>query len=148
MNDYLDVALGAYADGLHLGQDDLPIQVARKLLPLGKILACSTTTVEQAVKAQSEGADYVAVGSIYPTSSKTLTRTPAKIVGLETLRQIKQAVFLPLVAIGGITKDNAPEVIAAGADLAAVINAVLGAESPEQATRQIVEGLETQERVG
>lgn len=133
INDYLDVALDTDADGLHLGQDDLPVQVARKLLPLGKILGCSTTTVEQALAAQSEGADYVAVGSIYPTPSKEAT----EVVGLERLRQIRQAISLPLVAIGGITKDNASDVIAAGADSVAVISTVLGAESPEEATRQL-----------
>ncbi len=139
INDYLDVALDTDADGLHLGQDDLPIKVARRLLPLGKVLGGSAATVEQAIKAQSEGADYIAVGAIYPTSSKT----PAKVVGLETLRQVRQAITLPLVAIGGITKDNASEVIAAGADSVAVISAVLGAESPEEASRQIVDNLET-----
>jgi len=144
INDYLDVALATDADGLHLGQDDLPIKVARKLLPLGKIVGCSTTTVEQAVTAQSEGADYIAVGAIYPTSSKTSTTTPAKVVGLETLRRVRQAVTLPLVAIGGITRDNASEVMAAGADSVAVISAVLGAESPEEASRQIVNSLEIQ----
>ena len=140
MNDYLDVALGTDADGLHLGQEDLPVKVACKLLPLGKILGCSVTTVEQAVAAQSEGADYVAVGSMYPTSSKET----AVVVGLERLHQVRQAVSLPLVAIGGITKDNASEVMAAGADSVAVISAVLGAESPEEAVRQIVDILETQ----
>ncbi len=138
INDYLDVALGADADGLHLGRDDLPIQVARKLLPLGKILGYSTTSVDQAIAAQSEGADYVAVGSIYPTPSKETV----KVVGLERLRQIRQAISLPLVAIGGITKDNVAEVIAAGADSVAVISAVSGAESPEEASRQIVDILE------
>ncbi len=140
VNDYLDIALATDADGLHLGQDDLPVKVARKLLPLGKILGCSTTTVEQAITAQSEGADYIAVGSIYPTSSKET----ARVVGLERLRQIRQAISLPLVAIGGITKDNAADVIAAGADSVAVISAIVGAASPEEATRQIVDILETQ----
>jgi thiamine-phosphate pyrophosphorylase len=139
MNDYADIALAADADGLHVGQDDLPVKAARKLLPPGKIIGCSTTTVEQAVAAQSEGAGYIAVGAIYPTSSKTSTTTPAKVVGLETLRRVKEAVNLPLVAIGGITRDNAPAVIAAGADSVAVISAVMAAESPEEASRQIAE---------
>jgi len=143
VNDHLDIALAADADGLHLGQDDLPVKVARKLLPPGKIIGCSTTTVEQAAAAQSEGADYIAVGAIYPTSSKTSTTTPAKVVGLETLRRVRQAVSLPLVAIGGINKDNASEVIAAGADAVAVLSAVSGAESPEEAARQIVDSIET-----
>ncbi|HEX73823.1 MAG TPA: thiamine phosphate synthase [Dehalococcoidia bacterium] len=138
VNDYLDVALATDADGLHLGQNDLPIAVARKLLPIGKILGCSTTTIEQAIIAESEGADYIAVGSIYPTTSKET----AKVVGLERLCQIRQAVTLPLIAIGGITKDNVAEVMAAGADSVAVISTILQAESPEEATREIAEILE------
>ncbi len=139
VNDYLDLVLATDADGLHLGQDDLPISVARKLLPIGKILGCSTTTVDQAVTAESEGADYIAVGSIYPTASKET----AKVVGLDRLRQTRQAVTLPLVAIGGITRDNAAEVIAAGADSVAVISAILEAENVEEAARQIVTKLKS-----
>jgi len=140
MNDYLDLALASDADGLHLGQDDLPIKVARKLLPMDKILGCSTTTVDQAITAESEGADYIAAGSIYPTSSKET----AKVVGLERLLQIRQAISLPLVAIGGITKDNTAEVLAAGADSVAVISTILQAESPEEAARQIAVRFEAQ----
>ncbi len=143
INDYLDLALASDADGLHLGQNDLPIKVARKLLPIDKILGCSATTIDQAITAESEGADYIAVGAIYPTSSKTSTTTPAKVVGLETLRQVRQAISLPLVAIGGITKDNTAEVLAAGADSVAVISAILQAESPEEAARQIATRFET-----
>ena len=137
VNDYLDLALATDADGLHLGQNDLPIKVARKLLPMDKILGCSTTTVDQAIAAEAEGADYIAVGSIYPTSFKET----ATVVGLDRLRQIRQAVTLPLVAIGGINKDNAGEVMAAGADSVAVISAILNAKSPEEAARQIVNTL-------
>ena len=140
VNDYLDLALATDADGLHLGQNDLPIKVARRLLPIGKILGGSTTSVDQAIAAESEGADYIAVGSIYPTPSKET----AKVIGLDGLRQIRQAVTLPLVAIGGITQDNAAEVMAAGADAVAVISAILQAESPEEAARQIAARLEPQ----
>jgi len=140
VNDYLDLALATDADGLHLGQNDLPIGVARKLLPIDKILGCSTTTVNQAIAAQSEGADYVAVGSIYPTTSKEMV----EVVGLDRLRQIRQAVTLPLIAIGGITKDNVAEVMAAGADSVAVISAVVRAEDVEEAAREIAETLEAQ----
>ena len=135
VNDYLDIALAADADGLHLGQDDLPIKEAHKLLPIDKFLGCSTHTVEQAKTAESEGADYIGVGSIYPTPSKET----AIIVGLNTLRQVRQAVSLPIVAIGGINKDNAAEVMAAGADAVAVISAILQAESPQEAARQITD---------
>jgi len=138
INDYLDIALATDADGLHLGQNDLPIKVARQLLPIDKILGGSVTTVDQAITAESEGADYIAVGSIYPTTSKET----ATVVGLERLRQVRQATSLPLVAIGGINKDNAAEVIAAGANLVAVIGAVLEAGAPEEAARQIIASLE------
>ncbi len=134
VNDYIGLALATDADGLHLGQKDLPVSVARRLLPIDKIIGCSVTTVEQAIAAQSSGADYIAVGSIYPTSSKEM----AVVVGLEGLHQIKQAVSLPVVAIGGINKDNAAEVLAAGADAVAVISAILKAKDLEEATRQII----------
>jgi thiamine-phosphate pyrophosphorylase len=138
VNDYLDVALAADADGLHLGQDDLPIPVARRLLPIDKIIGCSVTNVDQAIAAQSEGADYIAAGSIYPTNSKEVV----EVIGLERLSLIKSEVRLPLVAIGGITQDNVAEVMAAGANSVAVISAILGAESPKEAARQIVDTLE------
>ncbi len=139
INDYLDLVLAADADGLHLGQGDLPIKIARKLLPIDKITGISTTTVDQAVAAESEGADYIAVGSIYPTPSKET----AKVVGLDRLSQIRQAVTLPLVAIGGITRDNVREVITAGANSVAIISAILQAEDIEAAARQIVDKLKT-----
>ena len=141
MNDYLDVALAVDADGLHVGQDDLPVKVARRLLPIDKILGCSVRTVDEATTAQSEGADYIAVGAMYPTPSKE----EAEVVGPERLRQIRQAVTLPLVAIGGINKDNVSEVLAAGADAVAVISAVLGAEDVEEASRLMVERIESEQ---
>jgi thiamine-phosphate pyrophosphorylase len=138
INDYLDIALATGADGLHLGQEDLPIPLARRLLPIDIILGCSVNTVDQATTAESDGADYIAVGSIYPTLSKET----AKVVGLERLRQIRQAVSLPLVAIGGINKDNAAEVSAAGADAVAVISAVLQTKNIEEAAREIIAAFE------
>ena len=137
INDYLDIALATDADGLHLGQNDLPIKVARRLLPIDKILGSSVTTVDQATTAEAEGADYIAVGSIYPTTHKET----ATVVGLERLRQVRQITSLPLVAIGGINKDNAAEVMAAGANSVAVISAVLEANTPEEAARQIIDSL-------
>ncbi|MFC2001278.1 thiamine phosphate synthase [Chloroflexota bacterium] len=133
VNDYLDLALAVDADGLHLGQDDLPLKVARRLLPMDKVLGGSVCTVEQATAAQSEGADYIAINSMYPTASKE----DVEVVGLEGLRQVRQAITLPLVALGGINKENVTEVLAAGADSVAVISAVLGAEDIEEATRQL-----------
>ncbi len=136
INDYLDLTLAVGADGLHLGQDDLPVKAARRLLPVDKLLGSSVTTVDQAVTAQAEGADYVAVSAIYPTASKA----DVEVVGLERLRQVRQAVALPVVALGGINKDNIAEVRAAGAGAVAVISAVLGAEDVTKACRQILEG--------
>lgn len=130
---YLDLALASDADGLLLKEGDLPIQTARKLLPLGKILGCSVTAVEQAKGAQAEGADYIIAGPVYPNFAGE------NVVGLENLKKIKQAVSLPLVAFGGITKDNASEVIAAGADSVAVIGSVSKTESAEEASQQIVQ---------
>ena len=143
VNDYLDLALAADADGLHLGQDDLPVGVARQLLPIDKLLGCSVTSVKQATAAEAEGADYIAVGAIYPTESREAT----DVIGLEMLSLIKKKVKLPLVAIGGITADNVAEVIASGASSVAVISAIMQAESAKESTRQIVNKLETQERV-
>ncbi|MFC1918563.1 thiamine phosphate synthase [Chloroflexota bacterium] len=138
VNDYLDIALDSDADGLHLGQEDLPVQVARRLLPLDKIIGYSVATVDQAGAAQSGGADYIAVSAIYPTPSKDGEQA----VGLERLHQIREAISVPLVAIGGITEQNVSDVVAAGADVVAVISAVLGTGSPEEAARRIVDKIE------
>ncbi len=113
--------------------------VARKLLPLDKILGVSTTTAELAVEAQADGADYIAVGAMYPTP----TKDTAKVVGLERLRKVRRAINLPLVAIGGINQDNAAKVMAAGASAVAVISAILHTNNIEEATRQFVAKLKT-----
>lgn len=133
VNDYLDIALASGADGLHLGQEDLPLPVARGLLPADKIVGISTATVEEALQAQEQGADYIAVGSIYPSPSKSGTR----LAGLTTLQQVKNRVSIPVVAIGGINDDNVIEVMKAGADAVAVISAVLGASDIEEACQRL-----------
>ena len=138
INDHLDIALGADADGLHIGQADLPLMAARKELPVDKIIGCSTATLNQALKAEAEGADYIAVGSIFPSPTKGSTTA----IGIEQLCQIRQAISIPIVAIGGINSDNISQVIAAGANSAAVISAILTQQNIEQATRQLVAGIE------
>ena len=138
MNDDLGIALASGADGLHVGQDDLPVSAARRLLPIDKLLGCSITTTKEAIKAEGDGADYIAVGSIYPTQSKK----SITVVGLERLREIRDAVSLPIVAIGGINADNARAVIDAGADAIAVISAILASDDIERATHKIAESLE------
>jgi thiamine-phosphate pyrophosphorylase len=138
VNDYLDIALAVGADGLHLGQEDLPVGEARRLLPIDMMMGVSVTTVKQAREAEAVGADYIAVGSMYPTLSKET----AKVVGLEKLRRVRGVVGLPLVAIGGINQDNAGEVAAAGADAVAVIGAIMQTESIEKASRQLIKAFE------
>ncbi len=129
INDSLEIALASEADGLHIGQDDLPVPVARKWLPVDKVLGCSASSKEEALAAVSQGADYLGVGAIYATSSKKID----SVTGVEILRQIHRAVDLPIVAIGGIDRDNVAEVIRAGAISAAVISAVMGADDVETA---------------
>lgn len=134
VNDRFDLALAIDADGLHVGQDDLPAPVARRLLKPGMILGVSSHSLEQARQAQADGADYVAVGSIYPTG----TKPEFQLVGLALLREVRPHIRAPLVAIGGITADNVGEVIRAGADGVAVISAVCGAPDPAQAAREFI----------
>ena len=134
INDHLDIALAADADGLHIGQEDLPLSLARRELPVDKIIGCSVTNLKQSLKAEQEGADYIAVGAIFPTP----TRRDYEVVGIEHLRQIKQRISIPVVAIGGISRDNITEVMAAGADAAAVISAILNQDDIEKATAEMV----------
>jgi len=142
VNDSLEVALGVDADGLNVGQEDMPVVEARRLLPIDKLLGASASTVEEARAAQAAGADYVGVGAIYITG----TKYDIEVVGPGRIKEIKKAVNLPVVAIGGINKDNIGEVMKTGADAAAVISAVMGAEDIQQATRQLVEIIEGEKR--
>ena len=134
INDYLDLALAVDADGLHIGYGDLPVHVARRELPAAKIIGSSVTTVSWAIEAGDEGADYISVGSMFPTESKE----GAIVVGLDMLRQVRDAVSSPVVAIGGIDESNVGEVIAAGADCVAVISAVLSTPDVKKATKGLV----------
>jgi len=138
VNDYLDIALASDADGIHIGYNDLPLSVVRKELLIDKIVGLSTHTLVQAQEAEAEGADYIAVGSIFSSP----TKVNAAVVGLEYLRQVRKAVSIPIVAIGGVNKENIGKVMAAGADSAAVISAVLTQKDIESATRQLVKEIE------
>ena len=135
VNDRVDLALAVEADGVHVGQNDLPAREARRLLGPGMILGVSTHDESQARRARDDGADYVAVGSMYPTSSKPVFR----LVGPELIRRVRPEIPVPLVAIGGITVDNVADVIRAGADAVAVISAVCAAPDPAVATRRFLE---------
>jgi thiamine-phosphate pyrophosphorylase len=140
VNDRLDVAIAAEADGVHLGQDDFPIRLARTLLGGDRVIGGSAGTLEEALKCQSEGADYVGCGPVYPTTSKH-DAGPAG--GVSFLRQVVARVSLPVIAIGGITEENAPEVMASGIHGIAVISAVCCQLDPEGAARTIRRAMES-----
>ncbi len=122
INDRLDIALSVNADGVHLGQDDMPIQVAREILGNDKIIGMTVHTKEEAITAEDNGADYLSIAPIYPTATKKDSGLPC---GIELIRQIKDACAVPLFAIGGINLSNAKEVIDAGADGLCAISAVI-----------------------
>lgn len=135
INDRVDLAVAVGADGVHLGQDDLPPRIARPLLRPGMILGLSTHDVTQAHLARDAGADYVAVGSMFATA----TKPDFQLVGPGLVRKLRPDIRVPLVGIGGITHANVADVIRAGADGVAVISAVCGAPDPTAATRRFLE---------
>ncbi|MBE3582117.1 MAG: thiamine phosphate synthase [Thermoanaerobacteraceae bacterium] len=139
VNDRLDVALAVEADGVHLGQDDLPASIARRLLGPGRILGVSVGSVEEAWDAQAAGADYLGVGPIFATGSKADAGQP---VGPELISTLKRVVSIPLVAIGGINRENAAGVVAAGADGVAVISAVVSARDVRAAAAELLSVVE------
>jgi len=122
VNDELDLAVAVDADGLHLGQEDLPLPIARRWFS-GRLIGVSTHTIEEARRAIDEGADYIAVGPIFATAIKQ-ERAP---IGSDAIRRVRALTTIPLVAIGGITPDTIGETIRAGASSAAVISGLCGA---------------------
>lgn len=135
INDRVDVALAVDADGVHLGQDDFPVNLARKIIGEEKIIGVSVGNVEEAIQAVNESADYVSVGSIFATQTKP---DAGDAVGTQIITAIKKHLSVPLVAIGGITADNIAQVAAAGADCAAVISAVVGADDVKAAAQSLM----------
>jgi thiamine-phosphate pyrophosphorylase len=135
VNDRVDLAVALGADGVHVGQDDLPPGLARPMLRPGMLLGVSTHSLEQARTAQAAGADYVAVGAMFPTA----TKPDFELVGPDLIRKLRTEIRAPLIGIGGITHDNVGEVIQAGAAGVAVISAVCAADDPEHATRRFIE---------
>jgi len=134
INDRADVALAVGADGVHVGQDDVPAEAVRALLGEGAVVGFSTHGVGQAVEAAAMPVSYVAIGPVFATSSK---ENPDPVVGLEGVRRVREAVGgFPVVAIGGVTAESAPSVIAAGADSVAVIGALLSTRDPAEITRR------------
>ena len=139
VNDRADVARAVDADGVHLGQDDLPVELARRVLNRGKRVGYSTHVLAQVIEAENSSADYIAFGPVFPTSSK---ENPDPVVGLEGLRKARQASRKPLVAIGGITAENARAALDAGADSVAVIGGLLSAQDVAARAREFLRVLE------
>ena len=138
INDRVDIAIAVKADGVHLGQDDLPPDRARSLLGETRIIGFSTHSLEQALAADSAPVDYVAIGPIFETYTKD---NPNPVVGLETVSEVKRRISKPLVAIGGITFQTAASVIEAGADSVAVISDLLSAGDIVERTRRFLDSL-------
>ncbi|WHH57814.1 thiamine phosphate synthase [Petroclostridium sp. X23] len=135
INDRLDIALAVDAEGLHIGQEDLPLEVARKQLGDGKILGYSVSNIEEALYGEKHGADYLGVGPVYATGSKSDAGRP---IGIQGLKEIKQNVSIPIVGIGGIGISNIKEVKASGINGVSLISAVLGSDDIEEASRNLV----------
>ena len=134
INDRMDVALVAKAHGVHLGPDDLPLAAARKIAPKGFLIGSSVDTAEEARQAESEGADYLGAGPVYPTQTK---KTTNPVIGPKGLEEIVMAVSIPIVGIGGIGPENISEVLDTGAAGAAVVSSVVSSADPEAAVRAL-----------
>ncbi|HBV88902.1 MAG TPA: thiamine phosphate synthase [Desulfosporosinus sp.] len=142
INDRLDIALAVDADGLHVGQDDLPMLKARELLGPNKIIGVSASTLAEALLAQQQGADYLGVGAVFNTS----TKSDAKEVSLEKLELIKKSVSIPVVAIGGINITNIQQVMTTGIDGVSVVSAIFAQEDILMAAKQLRAVIKNQQK--
>ena len=140
VNDRLDVALAASADGVHLGPGDVPVAPARAAAPAGFLIGSSANDPESARRAEQEGASYIGCGTVFPTLTKP---DAGKAIGLPRLRQVAQAAGIPVVGIGGITLERAAAVTTTGAAGVAVAGALMGAPNPRRATHHLIEAART-----
>lgn len=134
VNDRVDIAMASGADGVHLGQSDIPLEVARDLMGETAIIGISVDNVDQAIAAAEGGADYIGIGSIFNTSTKPDAKQG---VGLGAIYEIREAVDIPIVAIGGINRGNIQDVVRAGADAAAVVSAVVAQDDVKAAAHEL-----------
>ncbi|QAA33650.1 thiamine phosphate synthase [Clostridium manihotivorum] len=135
INDRIDIALSVDAEGIHVGQDDMPCTVTRELIGENKIVGVSVSTLEEAIQAEKDGADYIGVGAIFPTSSKD----DAKSVSIEVLKKIKETISIPVVAIGGISSKNVSLLKPANIEGVAVISDILSKEDITKAAKELKE---------
>ena len=134
INDRIDIALAIDADGVHVGQSDMPCDVARKLIGKDKILGISASTIPESQKAQKDGADYIGTGAVFPTT----TKDDAPSVTKQELKEIVDSIDIPVVAIGGITIENASELIDTGISGLSVVSAIMSAKNPKKASQELL----------
>lgn len=134
INDRLDLALAVGADGVHLGQDDLPVAMAKKLAP-NLIIGASTHSIQEALAAQRAGASYINIGPLFPTKTKKWNK---KFIGIPKMKQIASRIKIPFTVMGGIKTEHIPALVKAGAGTIAVVTAVTAAENPREATSQLL----------
>ena len=144
INDRVDIALAVDADGVHVGQDDLDVEVVRRLIGFDKVLGLSTKNIEQVEEANKLPVDYIGFGSIFPTG----TKEDAQLAGLEELKQAIEISIQPVVAIGGINEDNLQSVLDTGCENVAVVSAVFKDENIKQNTKRLKEILSKKKRMG
>ena len=140
VNDDPHLAAASGAQGLHLGQDDMPVAEARRIVDSGTIIGRSNNTIEEIEASRNAGADYLAVGAVFPTS--TMGKSGRPVVGIDLITTAKEAADQPIVAIGGITRYNAAEVMRAGADCICAVGAITLADNPKTAAQELVEAIE------
>ncbi len=133
INDRVDVAIAVGADGVHVGQDDLPCAIVRSMVGEDMIIGVSASSLTEALKAQQDGADYIGVGAMFATD----TKTDAKVVSMEELDRIRREVSIPIVVIGGINKTTLPDFIGKGIDGIAVVSAIVSQNDVESAAREL-----------
>ncbi|WP_299522890.1 thiamine phosphate synthase [uncultured Methanobrevibacter sp.] len=134
INDRIDIALAIDADGVHVGQSDMPAKIARSMIGKDKILGVSAATITEAKKAQSDSADYIGVGAVYPTN----TKDDATSVSKKELKEIVNSIDIPVVAIGGITQKNTHELTDCGINGISVVSAIMNAENPRIASESLL----------
>ena len=134
INDRIDIALAIDADGVHVGQSDMPCEIARKLIGDDKILGVSASTTDEAIKAEKDSADYIGTGAIFPTS----TKDDAEHVEKKDLKEIVKSINIPVVAIGGITLDNAYELKDSGIAGLSVVSAIMSSDNPKKSSEKLL----------
>jgi thiamine-phosphate pyrophosphorylase len=136
INDRVDVALAVKADGVHLGNEDMPVDIARRILGKDFIIGASASSVEEAKEKERMGADYIAVSPVFSTPTKPDAGPP---LGLEGIKEMRRVVKVPLIGIGGINKENVLDVIRSGADGVAVVSAIVSSDDPERSAKELRE---------